>query len=256
LSSPKPAPLRARRRKIQLPYPNTYKSIWEYRESFLSGQIDFVSFLGPTCPICGKKDCYRGITPYWRYAIDLFPEFRKERVPVARFLCDKRQSTFSLLPTQLIPYFQYTVNAVIGTLLLVLKLPADGTEGFSWRLGGGGSGQPPDPMADCLLAWGGCARVPACPWGVETMVQPDTDKIFIHDCRMGRSIRVFSVFRLASANPLGPAASLSCEPIQPQHKNGFSSAPLPNPASGSHCPPMIFRPSGGCCKDFSAVSFS
>jgi hypothetical protein len=131
LSSPKPASLRARRRKIQLPYPNTYKSIWEYRESFLSGQIDFVSFLGPTCPICGKKDCYRGITPYWRYAIDLFPEFRKERVPVARFLCDKRQSTFSLLPTQLIPYFQYTMNAVIGSLLLGLKCRQQmGQKGF------------------------------------------------------------------------------------------------------------------------------
>jgi hypothetical protein len=120
----------ARRRKIQLPYPNTYKSIWEYKESFLSGQIDFASFLGPTCPICGKKDCYQEITPYWRYAIDLFPEFRKERVPVARFLCDKRQNTFSLLPTQLIPYFQYTVNAVIGTSLLVLQFRQMGQKGF------------------------------------------------------------------------------------------------------------------------------
>jgi hypothetical protein len=120
----------ARRRKIQLPYPNTYKSIWEYKESFLSGQIDFLSFLGPTCPICGKKDCYREITPYWRYAIELFPEFRKEGVPIARFLCGKQESTFSLLPTQLIPYFQYTVNAVIGTLLLVLHYRQMGQKGF------------------------------------------------------------------------------------------------------------------------------
>ena len=37
---------------------------------------------------------------------------------MARFLCRKRQRTFSLLPVQLIPYFQYTVGAVIGTLLL------------------------------------------------------------------------------------------------------------------------------------------
>ena len=120
----------ARRRKIQLPYPNTYKSIWEYKESFLSGQIDFLSFLGPTCPICGKKDCYREITPYWRYAIELFPEFRKEAVPIARFLCGKQESTFSLLPTQLIPYFQYTVTAVIGTLLLVLHYRQMGQKGF------------------------------------------------------------------------------------------------------------------------------
>jgi len=122
--------LRARRRKIQLPYPNTYETIWEYKESFLSGQIDFFSFLGPTCPVCGKQDCYREITPYWRYAIDLFPEFKKERVPIARFLCDKRERTFSILPSQLIPYFQYTVNAVIGTLLLVLQCRQMGQKGF------------------------------------------------------------------------------------------------------------------------------
>ena len=36
---------------------------------------------------------------------------------MARFLCRKRQMTFSLLPVQLIPYFQYTVGAVLGTLL-------------------------------------------------------------------------------------------------------------------------------------------
>jgi hypothetical protein len=122
--------MRARRRKIQLPYPNTHESIWEYKESFLSGQIDFVSFLGPTCPVCGKQGCYREITPYWRYAIDLFPEFKKERVPIARFLCDEQERTFSLLPTQLIPYFQYTVHAVIGTLLLGLQCWQMGQKGF------------------------------------------------------------------------------------------------------------------------------
>jgi hypothetical protein len=58
------------------------------------------------------------MSPYWRYAVELFPEFRKERIPVARFLCRQRQRTFSLLPVQLIPYFQYTVGAVLGTLLL------------------------------------------------------------------------------------------------------------------------------------------
>jgi hypothetical protein len=122
--------LRARRRKIQLPYPNTYESIWEYKESFLSGRIDFFSFLGPTCPICGRQDCYREITPYWRYAIDLFPEFKKERVPIARFLCNKQDQTFSLLPSQLIPYFQYTVHAVIGTLLLGLECRQRGRKGY------------------------------------------------------------------------------------------------------------------------------
>lgn len=130
MRSPKPAPLRARRREIQLPYPNTHESIWEYKQAFLSGQIDFFSFLGPTCPVCGKQSCYRQITPYWRYAIDLFPEFKKERVPIARFLCDKQKKTFSLLPSQLIPYHQYTINAVIGALLLGLQCRRLGHKGF------------------------------------------------------------------------------------------------------------------------------
>jgi hypothetical protein len=70
------------------------------------------------CPICGNEDCYRAIAPYWRYAIELFPAFKKKRIPIARFICRKRQKTFSLLPIQLIPYFQYTIGAVMGTLFL------------------------------------------------------------------------------------------------------------------------------------------
>jgi hypothetical protein len=97
---------------------------------FLSGQIDFVSFLGVRCPICNREDCYRAISPYWRYAIELFPEFRKERIPIARFLCRERRKTFSLLPIQLIPYFQYTIGAVMGTLLLGMGCWQKGQKGF------------------------------------------------------------------------------------------------------------------------------
>ena len=130
MSRPKPAPSRARRRKIQLLYPNTYESIWEYKESFLSHKIDLFSFLGLACPICGQQRCYRQISPYWRYAIDLFPEFKKERIPIARFVCRRREKTFSLLPIQLIPYHQYTVNAVIGALLLGIQCRQMGQKGF------------------------------------------------------------------------------------------------------------------------------
>jgi hypothetical protein len=70
------------------------------------------------------------MTPYWRYAIDLYPQFKKERVPIARFLCNKQERTFSILPSQLIPYFQYSVNAVIGTLLLMLQFRQRGQKGF------------------------------------------------------------------------------------------------------------------------------
>ena len=88
------------------------------------------SYLGPICPICGGEDCYREITPYFRYAIELFPDVKAERIAIARFLCRSERVTFSLLPIQLIPYFQYTVNAVIGALLLGLGWWQMGQRGF------------------------------------------------------------------------------------------------------------------------------
>lgn len=65
---------------------------------------------------------------YRRWAIDLFP-FRKGRVSVARFLCRRKRATFSLLPEQLIPYIQYTADAVVGTLLLGLQCRETGQQG-------------------------------------------------------------------------------------------------------------------------------
>lgn len=86
--------------------------------------------IGPACPICGNHDCYRQITPYKRYVIDIFPVFWKERVPVARFLCCQQNVTFSLLPDQLIPYVLYTASSVIGTLLFGLLHWQAGKKGF------------------------------------------------------------------------------------------------------------------------------
>lgn len=117
-------------RKIQLPYLNKFETVWEYKAAFLSGRIDSTSSIGPACPICNDIDCYRQITPYFRYAIDLFPQLKKEKVPIARFLCRKKRRTFSLLPIQLIPYFQYTVHAVVATLLLGLLFWQKGRRGF------------------------------------------------------------------------------------------------------------------------------
>jgi hypothetical protein len=62
--------------------------------------------------------------------IELFPEFKKERVPIARFLCRRQGRTFSLLPIQLIPYFQYSLRAVMGTLLLGWGYWQLGQQGF------------------------------------------------------------------------------------------------------------------------------
>jgi hypothetical protein len=49
---------------------------------------------------------------------------------VARFLCPLKGLTFSLLPIQLVPYVQYTVAAIIGTLLLGLNARRQGQQGF------------------------------------------------------------------------------------------------------------------------------
>jgi hypothetical protein len=130
VSEPSPPPREQGSRKIQLPYINKFETLWEYRKCFLSGQIDFSPSIGAVCPICHRPECYRKITPYWRHAIELFPEFMKEKIPIARFLCRSRKTTFSLLPIQLIPYFQYTVSAVIGTLLLVFQCRRMGQQGF------------------------------------------------------------------------------------------------------------------------------
>jgi hypothetical protein len=45
-------------------------------------------------------------------------------------VCRRRGKTFSLLPIQLIPYFQYTVSAVIGALLLGYGSWQGGRQGF------------------------------------------------------------------------------------------------------------------------------
>jgi hypothetical protein len=70
------------------------------------------------------------MAPYWRYAIELFLDFKKKRIPIARFMCRRRRKTFSLLPIQLIPYFQYTVGAVVGTLFLGMRYWQKRQKGF------------------------------------------------------------------------------------------------------------------------------
>jgi len=70
------------------------------------------------------------MAPYWCYAIELFPEFKKKGIQIARFICRQRRKTFSLLPTQLIPYFQYTVGFVVGPLFFRMECWQMGQKGF------------------------------------------------------------------------------------------------------------------------------
>jgi hypothetical protein len=62
--------------------------------------------------------------------MELFPAFAKKRIPIARFVCRRLPKTFSLLPLQLIPYCQYTANAILGTLLMGLECRRRGQRGF------------------------------------------------------------------------------------------------------------------------------
>lgn len=106
---------------IQLPYCNSFCSIWQYRDAVLDGGIDFLRVIGESCPICGRRGCYREITGYFRGVIELFPEYRQGEVPIARFQCVATGRTFSLLPTQLIPYHRYTAASMLGALLLAME---------------------------------------------------------------------------------------------------------------------------------------
>lgn len=108
-------------RPIQRVYINSFSSIWEYQVAFEAGRIDWDAYLEGQCAVCGACGCYRQITGYQREAIDLFP-WRRGQIDIPRFLCREYRRTFSLLPDQLAPYHRYTVESMLGILLLVCQL--------------------------------------------------------------------------------------------------------------------------------------
>lgn len=112
---------------IQYLFDNTFNDIWEYKAKF--SQINFKDWIGLCCPICQKACKYTQIKCYYRYAIDVSP-YKKEQVPIARLRCETTGLTFSLLPHQLIPYCQYTVNAICRTILAVYCFQQKGQQGY------------------------------------------------------------------------------------------------------------------------------
>jgi len=102
---------------IQVLYYNEFGSVWEYHRAFLCGEIDWAYVLRTGCPLCGSRSCWRELTPYYRWAVDLLP-FREQRIPIARFFCRKTKATFSMLPVQLAPYHRYTERSIVFCLLL------------------------------------------------------------------------------------------------------------------------------------------
>jgi len=104
---------------IQRSYANSFRSVWEYEEAILEEKIDWKSVIGSVCPICGVACGYRRIGDYYRTVRDLVSG-RIGPVPVARFQClgiEGHKPTFSMLPHQLVPYFQYTLESMVWSLL-------------------------------------------------------------------------------------------------------------------------------------------
>lgn len=96
---------------MQVQYKNIL-SLSEYTNLVLAKIWEFPSF-SDKCPICGAKNCAVRIGYYWRW-VYIFKLKIKLYIPVARYLCrgkNKSKSilksihkTFSLLPSQIIPY--------------------------------------------------------------------------------------------------------------------------------------------------------
>lgn len=109
--------------EIQLCYDNRYSDVFEYAESFGGERDARQALVGDACPLCGRVECWREISPYWRTAIELFP-FREGMIPIARFQCRTLRRTFSLLPHQLAPYHLYTIESMIMAVVLWSELLA------------------------------------------------------------------------------------------------------------------------------------
>jgi len=99
--------------------------VFEYEEAFKAEKIDWRSVVGERCPLCDQTGCWREISPYCRTVIELFP-FRAGSVLIARFQCRKEMRTFSLLPYQLAPYHQYTIESIILAVLIWSEIQAEG----------------------------------------------------------------------------------------------------------------------------------
>jgi len=102
-------------------------TVWECSDAVAAGRVDWVREVGPTCPICGRRDCWRQIPAYQRTVIELFP-FREGTVQVARFQCRATGRTFSLLPVWLVPYHRNTAGSMLMALLLAAAVDEHGIQ--------------------------------------------------------------------------------------------------------------------------------
>ncbi len=104
---------------IQIQY-HFQDGLQNYYNKFYSFKLEFPNF-SDKCLICGSCDCagYHGY--YTRTVICLIAGFYVKDFPVMRYMCKKKNITFSLLPLEFVPFRQLTLRFMIFALYLRLK---------------------------------------------------------------------------------------------------------------------------------------
>ncbi|MCX7781971.1 MAG: DUF6431 domain-containing protein, partial [Negativicutes bacterium] len=75
------------------------------------------------CPFCQSIHSFHRHGVYWRYVLD--GQQKQQYVPVPRFLCRVCRHTLSILPAFVIPFFQYSVPAILSALRTWFSKKAD-----------------------------------------------------------------------------------------------------------------------------------
>lgn len=70
------------------------------------------------CPKCGVPNSFYAHGSYWR---NVLTENVEERIPVARFCCKVCNLTVSMLPSFVLPYFQYSLEYITAALKLIFS---------------------------------------------------------------------------------------------------------------------------------------
>jgi hypothetical protein len=65
------------------------------------------------CPNCGVPHSFHRHGCYWR---NVLTDKYEERIPITRFCCKVCSLTVSMLPSFVLPYFQYSLEYILATL--------------------------------------------------------------------------------------------------------------------------------------------
>lgn len=106
------------------------QTLW--RSSFLEkykSAIKNWSFPRPT--YCAKCKTYHTFHRHGYYYRNVVDDDWEDRIPVLRFCCKVCNSTISILPDILLPYFQYPLQYILNALCIVFGVASGGSRQFS-----------------------------------------------------------------------------------------------------------------------------